>query len=61
MLGRQMNIQPLLGSKDMNVSDRANQENGRHSSSGSLSWCLADRALPELKYVLTINGSVTLS
>jgi hypothetical protein len=24
------------------------------------SWCLAQRALPEVKYMLTINGYITL-
>jgi len=60
MFGRQMKIQPLWGSRNINVSDRANEENGHRSSSGVFSWCLAQRALPELKYVLTTNGYVIL-
>jgi hypothetical protein len=61
MFGRQVRIQPVLGSKNMNISDRANEGDGLRSSSGIFSWRLAQRALPELKYVLTINGYVTLS
>jgi hypothetical protein len=61
MFERQIKTQPVLGSKNMNISDRANEEDGRRSSSGIFSWRLAQRALPELKYVLTINGYVTLS
>jgi hypothetical protein len=61
MIAKQSRIQPLLGSKDMNVSDRANEKNGHRSSSGPLSWYFAERALPELKYGLTINGYVVLS
>jgi len=61
MFGRHMRIRPPLASKGMNVSDRANEENRHPSSSGPLSWYFADRALPELKYVATINGYVILS
>jgi hypothetical protein len=61
MFERQIKTQPVLGSRNMNISDRANEEDELRSSSGILSWRLAQRALPELKYVLTINGYVTLS
>ncbi len=60
MFGRQVKIQPLLGSKNTNVSDRANEESGRRSSPGAFSWYLAQRALPELKYVATMSGYVVL-
>ena len=60
MLAKQAPTQPLLGSKKLNIGDRANQENKPDSSPGPLSWCVAQRALPELKYVLTSNGYVVL-
>lgn len=60
MIERQIKIHPLLGSKNMNISDRANEPNGRRDSSGVFSWYLAQPALPELKYVMTINGYVIL-
>jgi hypothetical protein len=61
MFERQIKTQPVLGSRNMNISDPTNEEDELRSSSGILSWRLAQRALPELKYVLTINGYVTLS
>jgi hypothetical protein len=61
MFERQIRIQTPWGSKDMNVSDRANGENRGRSSSGPFSWYLAQRPLPGLKYVATINGYVILS
>jgi hypothetical protein len=60
MIAKQSRIQPLLGSKNMSVSDRASGEVVHHSSSGAFSWYLAQRALPELKYVATVNGYVIL-
>jgi len=36
----------------------ANGKNGHHSSSGGLSWYFAQRAIPGLIYVATINGYV---
>jgi hypothetical protein len=60
MVGKEVRIRPLWGSKNMNVSDRANGENGNHSSPGPFSWYLAEKALPELKYALTVTGYVVL-
>lgn len=60
MLGKEVRIQPFLGSKKMNICDRAHGENGRRYLPWPLSWCLAQRALPEVKYVLTVNGYMTL-
>lgn len=37
---------------------RANRKNRQHSSMGRLSWYFAQRAIPELIYVATINGYV---
>jgi hypothetical protein len=37
---------------------RANHKNRRHSSPGGLSWYFAQRAMPGLSYVLTMNGYV---
>lgn len=61
MLERKIRIQPSWGSKDMNVSDRANEGNRGRSSSGPFSWYVAQRSLPGLKYVATINGYAVLS
>ncbi len=61
MLERQITTQLALGSKDMRISGRANEEDGSRSSLGILSWRSAQHALPELKYALTINGYVILS
>lgn len=60
MFGKEVRTQPVLGSKNMNICDRANGENRRHYSPWRFSWCLARRALPEMKYVLTSNGYVVL-
>jgi hypothetical protein len=60
MFARQVPVQRLLGSKKMNVCDRANRENEPRSSAGPFSWYFAQRALPELKYVLTNNGYTVL-
>ena len=60
MLGKEVRTQPVLGSKKMNICDRANGENGRRYLPWPFSWCLAQRALPEVKYMLTINGYITL-
>ena len=60
MFGKEVGVQPLLGSKDMDICDRANGGNrGRHLP-WPFSWCLAQRALPEVKYVLTAGGYVAL-
>lgn len=60
MFGEEVRIQTLLGSKNMNICDRANVENRRRHLPWPFSWCLAQRALPEVKYVLTTNGYITL-
>jgi hypothetical protein len=60
MFAKQVPVQRLLGSKKMNVCDRADTQNGPRSSPGPLSWYFAQRALPELKYVLTSNGYTVL-
>lgn len=60
MFEGEIRIQPLWRSKNMNVSDRANEQNGHRSWLGPCSWYVAQRALPELKYVATINGYVVL-
>jgi hypothetical protein len=60
MLGKKVRIQPLMGSKDMNICHRANGENGCCHSTGPFSWYLARCAVPEMKYVLTINGYIIL-
>jgi len=60
MIARRIRMQSLFGSKNMNVSDRANEENGRRSSPEPFSWYFAQRALPELKHVATVNGYVVL-
>jgi hypothetical protein len=60
MFAKQGPVQPLLGSRNMNICDRAKEGNGPHSSPGPLSWYFAQRALPESKYVLTIKGYVIL-
>jgi hypothetical protein len=60
MARAQIRIQPLLGSKNLNIADRAKGKGERRSSSGLFSWYVAQRALPELKYLLTTNGYVIL-
>lgn len=60
MFGKEVRIQPLLGSKNMNIGDRANGENRRRYLPWLFSWCLAQRAGLEVKYALTINGYITL-
>jgi len=60
MVRTQSRIGPPLGSKNMSISDRAKGEGRRQFSPGPLAWYFAQRALPELKYVLTINGYVVL-
>lgn len=60
MLERKLRMQVWWGSRDMDVSDRANGENRDPSSSGPFSWYLAPRPLPDVKYVATINGYVVL-
>ena len=57
---RQIGTHPLLGSKDVNVSDRASDTNERGYSSRAFSWYLAQPALPNLKYALTLNGYLIL-
>lgn len=60
MFGEEVRIQPLLGSRNMNICDRANVEHRRGLLPWPFSWCLAERALPEVKYVLTVNGYTVL-
>jgi hypothetical protein len=60
MARAQIRIQPLVGSKNMNIADRAKGKEERRSSSGPFSWYIAQRSVPESKYVLTINGYVIL-
>lgn len=57
---RQIEMHPLLGSIEVNVSDRTSETNERRYSSRASSWYLAQPALPNLKYALTINGYVIL-
>jgi hypothetical protein len=59
MFTKQVPVHRLLGSKKMNVCDRAGKEDGR-SSSGPDSWYFDQRAMRELKYVLTSNGYAVL-
>jgi hypothetical protein len=59
MFAKQAPVHRLLGSKKMNIGDRASKENGRPST-GPCSWYFAQRALPEPKYVLTSNGYTVL-
>jgi hypothetical protein len=60
MLESQIKTQTALGSKEMRVSDGANEEAGLRSSSGILSWGSDQHALPGLKYTLTISGYAIL-
>jgi hypothetical protein len=60
MIERQIETQPVLGSKDINISDRANEPNSRRPSQRLLSWYLAQLALLGLKYSLTAGGYVIL-
>jgi hypothetical protein len=60
MFAKQVPVHRLLGSKKINVCDQANEESTPHSSPGPFSWYVAQRALPELKYVLTRNGYAVL-
>ena len=60
MFESQIKTRTVLGSKEMRVSDRANEQDGVRSFSRILSWDFDQRALPELKYTLTINGYVIL-
>lgn len=59
MFAKQMPVHRPLGSKKINICDRASKENGSPST-GPNSWYFAQRALPELKYALTSNGYVVL-
>jgi hypothetical protein len=56
MFAKQVAVQALLGSKEMDICDRANEQSEPRSSAGPLSWYFAQRTLPELKYVLTNKG-----
>ena len=60
MMERKLRVQLPWGSKDVNVSDRANGDNQDRFSSGWFSWYLAQRPLPDVKYAVTINGYVAL-
>lgn len=57
---RQTEIQPVLGSNDMNVCARASEPNRPRSFAGLLSWHISQPALPALKYALTVSGYVIL-
>jgi hypothetical protein len=60
MIARQIRKQPLFWTRHVNISDRANEADGHRFLQGPSSWFLAERALPELKYVATNNGYVLL-
>jgi hypothetical protein len=60
MTERQIETQPRLGIRDINISDRANEREGGHSSSGMLSWYFAQPAVPGLRYLVTVGGYVVL-
>lgn len=60
MIARQIRKQALFWSRHMNISDRANEADGHRSLQGRSPWFLAERALPELKYVATNKGYVLL-
>jgi len=60
MARAQIRMQPLVGSKNMNIADRAKGKGERRSSSGPFFWYISQRGLPELKYLLTTNGYVIL-
>lgn len=53
-------VQLLPAGRDINVSDRANEQRMRRSWSGPLSWFLVQPALPGSSYALTANGYVVL-
>jgi hypothetical protein len=59
MFAKQVPVHRFPGSKKMSVCDRTSKENGR-SATGPYSWYFAQRALPEIKYVLTNNGYAVL-
>jgi hypothetical protein len=50
----------VLGCRDMTICDQTNEADGLRPSSGTLSWRLAQGALPGVKYALTANGYVVL-
>jgi hypothetical protein len=58
---RNIEMHPVAGSEDINVSERANEPNEHRSSSGLFCWYFAQPAMPGLKYALTINGYAILS
>jgi hypothetical protein len=60
MTERQMETQPRLGVRSINISDRANEPEGGQSSSGMLSWYFAQPLVPGPKYVVTVGGYVVL-
>ena len=60
MFGKEVGVQPLVGSKGMNICDRANEERGRRSAPGPFSWYINRRAVSEVKHVLTAGGYVAL-
>jgi hypothetical protein len=60
MLEKQMKTQQVLGCRDMTICDQTNEADGLRPSSGTLSWRLAQGALPGVKYALTANGYVVL-
>ena len=60
MFEKRIKTQRVLGCKETCISDRVNEEDGLRSSSGTLSWRLAQSALPEVKYALTASGYMIL-
>ena len=58
MAERQGKTLAMLADEKMVCSIGTNGKNGHNSSSGRLSWYFAQRAMPELIYVATINGYV---
>ena len=60
MLREEVRMQPVLGSKNMDICDRASGENRRGQLPWPFSWCLTERALPGVKYALTTNGYIAL-
>jgi hypothetical protein len=60
MTEKQIKTQPGLGIRDINISDRANERESDHSSSGMFSWYFAQPSVPGLKYVVTVGGYLIL-
>ena len=60
MTERQMETQPRLGVRNINISDRTNEPEDGQSSSGMLSWYFAQPLVPGLRYLMTVDGYVVL-